>query len=179
MPTLINGTTGVSLIQDGTVTTTKIVDGSVTPADTQVGALPSMVRLNTAAGWGSTNTTIRRFTNVVTNQGTDITYADSATLGASFTINTNGVYAISYGDTFSTGGSNGVSLNSAQLTTGIQAITAADRLTASTTAGADQISLASTALYLPSGSVIRPHTQAGLANGATLANSQFTITRVA
>jgi hypothetical protein len=46
----------------------------------------SMVRLNTANGYGSTNTAIRRFTNVVTNQGTDITYADSATLGTTFTI---------------------------------------------------------------------------------------------
>ena len=40
----------------------------------------SMVRLNTANGYGSTNVCIRRFTNVVTNQGSDITYVDSATL---------------------------------------------------------------------------------------------------
>lgn len=33
MPTTINGTTGVSQIQDGTVTSTKIVDGSVAQAD--------------------------------------------------------------------------------------------------------------------------------------------------
>lgn len=32
MPTAINGTTGVSQVQDGTITTTKIVDSSVIPS---------------------------------------------------------------------------------------------------------------------------------------------------
>ena len=70
---------------------TVAADGNVQLTKT---ASQSMVRLNTSNGYGSTNTVIKRYTNVVTNQGVDITYADSATLGASFTINTAGVYAI-------------------------------------------------------------------------------------
>lgn len=139
-------------------------------------AVVSMVRLNTANGYGSTNTCIRRFTTVVTNVGSDITYADSATLGASFTINTPGVYAISYSDFFTGASEMGVSLNSTQLSTSIVSITAADRVAQSTTPANGSTSTAVTTLYLPSGSVIRPHT-AGLGNGG--AQTAFTITRVA
>ena len=42
------------------------------------GVTPSMVRLNTSNGYGSTNVKIRRFTNIITTQGSDITYVDSA-----------------------------------------------------------------------------------------------------
>lgn len=48
-----------------------------------------------ALGRGTVNTKIRRYTNIDINTGTSITYADSATLGASFTINEDGVYAMS------------------------------------------------------------------------------------
>lgn len=142
------------------------------------GVARSMVRLNTANGYGSTNTVIRRFTNVVTNQGSDITYADSATLGASFTINTNGVYAISYSDGFVSADYLGISLNSSQLTTGIHAITASDKLCISATSGANIAATASITLYLPSGSIIRPHATTTSGTGAVTANTNFTITRV-
>ena len=168
MPTQISGTNGADKIQDGTVT----------PADTQVGALPSMVRLNTANGYGSTNTKIRRFTNTVTNQGSDITYADSATLGASFTINTDGTYAISYSDCFTNPAVMGMSLNSTQLTTNLESITVASILSANTTGSANYVGVASWNGYLPAGSVIRPHS-AGLAVGTIGAGVQFTIVRVA
>lgn len=178
MATQISGDTGVSQVQDNTITSAKIVNGAVTPADTQVGALPSMVRLNTANGYGSTNTMIRRFTNTVTNQGSDITYADSATLGASFTINTNGVYAITYcGGPNSANGQTGVSLNSTQLTTAISGIAVSDRLCV------DQayIATANTACgwtgYLAAGSIVRAHDDA-VASGVA-AQYLFTITRVA
>lgn len=177
MTTTINGTTGVSLIQDNTVTSAKIVDGSVTPADTQVGALPSMVRVHTDNGYGSTNNKIRRFTNVVTNQGTDITYADSATLGASFTINTNGVYALSYSEQLTVAANFGISLNSSQLTTSIGTISASDRLVIGDVYAANGTESVSNTVYLAAGSVIRAHT-AGVA--ATVNSfAQFTITRVA
>ena len=139
---------------------------------------PSVVRLNTANGYGSTNTAIRRFTNVVTNQGSDITYADSATLGATFTINTSGIYAMSYGDQFNSNGWSGFSLNSTQLTTGIQLITISDALFITLSGGVNISTTAQTTLYLASGSVIRAHTSA-TPSGTNTAACHFTITRVA
>lgn len=139
---------------------------------------PSVVRLNTANGYGSTNTVIRRFTNVVTNQGSDITYADSATLGATFTINADGIYAMSYGDQFNTNGWSGFSLNSTQLTTGIQSITISTALFITISAGANLSVTAQSTLYLASGSVIRAHTS-GAPSGSNTAACSFTITRVA
>ena len=137
----------------------------------------SMVRLNTANGYGSTNTPIRRFTNTVTNQGTDITYADSATLGATFTINTNGVYAISYNDQFAGGGNMGVSLNCSTLTTNLSLIAVSEVVCAVATSAANFAGSCSATLYLASGSVIRAHTNAGI-TGTAVTLCQFTITRV-
>lgn len=138
----------------------------------------STVRLNTANGYGSTNNKIRRFTNVVLNQGSDITYADSATLGASFTINTSGMYAVSYTDntTGASGASIGVSLNSSQLTTSIAAITVSDVLAIDNSASASYMGCASGVFYLSSGDVVRAHTDGG-ATGAS--QTVFTISRVA
>lgn len=177
MTVQINGTTGVSAVQDSTITSAKIVDGTILPVDTQVGALPSMVRLNTANGYGSTNTMIRRFTTTITNQGTDITYADSATLGASFTINTNGVYAISAKYLMTSANTvMGISLNSSQLTTSISAINITDALSIAQTYTAGTNSNCSWTGYLPSGSIIRPHEDSSASSGT---GHSFTITRVA
>lgn len=141
-------------------------------------AVVSMVRLNTANGYGSTNTPIRRFSNVVTNTGSDITYADSAANGASFTINTAGVYTISYTDNFVGAGHMGISLNSTQLTTSILSINTSDRISFCTTSGAGYGSVAAVTLYLVAGSIIRPHTT-GSDSVGTADRTSFTITRVA
>lgn len=138
----------------------------------------SMVRLNTANGYGSTNTKIRRFTNTVTNTGSDITYADSATLGASFTINTNGVYAISYSDTFASAQHIGISLNTSAPTTNLDAIPVSEVLSEITTSGGASAGAASWVGYLPAGSVVRAH-NAGAAVSSPANSVQFTITRVA
>lgn len=137
----------------------------------------SMVRVSGANGYGSTNTVIRRFTTVHANVGSDITYADSATLGASFTINTPGMYAISYTDSFTTASDIGVSLNSTQLTTSISAINAADRIAEATAASADFRAAVAVTSSLAAGSVIRPHCSGFATN--LVANTQLTITRVA
>lgn len=70
------------------------------------------VIVRTGNGHGSTNTAIRRFQTISVNIGTAITYADSATLGASFTINETGIYAIQYTDDFSANRIIGISRNS-------------------------------------------------------------------
>lgn len=184
MAMTINGTgtiTGLSVggLPVGTVNSATILDGAVAPVDTQVGALPSMVWLINFNGWGSTNTAIRRFLTTQINQGTDITYADSATLGSSFTINTNGVYAISYSDIFSTNNFAGISLNSNQLTTPVAGITQSNIVAIGSSAAANANINCQTTMYLPAGSVIRAHSSAGLTNGTNASSLIFTITRVA
>jgi len=139
----------------------------------------SMVQLYTSNGQGSTNTAIRRFSSTLTNTGSDITYADSATLGASFTINTNGIYAINYGDQFNGSAQLGISLNSAQGTTSIGSITDTNRIAYAIATAANNNFMVSATLYLPSGSVIRPHVTNGTANGAVPATATFLIVRVA
>jgi hypothetical protein len=139
----------------------------------------SVVRVHTANGYGSTNTFIRRFSTIVTNQGPDITYADSATLGATFTINTNGVYAISFSDQFNGSDFMGISLNSNQLTTSVASITASTRIAVTTTAAnANYPGNCGVTLYLTVGDVIRAHTDAD-PSGTIPALTTFTISRVA
>ena len=159
----------IALAADGTPTFLKV------PAVT---AVQSMVRLNTANGYGSTNTVIRRFTIIVTNQGSDITYTDSATLGATFTINTAGVYTISYNDQFNAANDMGISLNSSQLTTPITSITNSDILSVTSSIASARAGFASFTGYLVAGSVVRAHTALGV-TGTSVNLCQFTITRVA
>ena len=138
----------------------------------------SYIFLNTANGYGSTNTKIRRFTNVVNNVGSDITYADSATLGATFTINTAGIYSASYNDQFSSTSNFGLSINSTQLTTDIQNNTVSNILSVALTPLANQPGVASATFYAAAATVIRAHAQ-GTATGSQPNLCQFTIARVA
>ena len=159
----------LSFAADGTATLLKV------PVNTTA---QSMVRVNTANGYGSTNTVIRRFTNVVTNQGSDITYADSATLGGLFTINTNGVYAISYNDQFNTTQDMGISLNTSAPTTRISSIPVAEILASTYSAGVNLGGSCGGSFYLAAGSLIRAHAFTN-GTGSNTALCQFTITRVA
>ena len=165
----------ITLAADGTPTLLK-------PSKLDAAAVVSMVRLNTANGYGSTNTKIRRFTNVVTNQGTDITYnsGTEATLGASFTINTNGIYAVNYSDQFSAACTSGLTLNTTQPALGIGAAgqVASEILDANTAAAAGYAAKSGWTGYLSAGSVIRPQTD-GVSTGANTWLTQFTIARVA
>jgi hypothetical protein len=147
--------------------------------------LPSMVKVNTASGFGSTNTAIRRFTNITNGvngaviQGNDITFADSAALGASFTINTAGIYAMSYYDQFAGAYPLGISLNSANLTTVVYSLSAAETLVNGICAAANNPTCVATTQYLAAGSVVRAHCQAGSGLGATgSGTSNFIMTKV-
>ena len=128
----------------------------------QLGAVGNHeVIVTTGNGHGSTNTAIRRFTTTKSSVGTSITYADSAANGASFTINDTGVYAIAYSDACNTTGTNyGVSVNSAQLTTAIQSITAADRVSIAAVTSTNTSVAAFAIVALSAAAVIRPHTDA-------------------
>lgn len=145
--------------------------------------------LTTGNGYGSTNTNIRRFLTEQKNVGNAMTYADSAADGASITINQPGIYAISYYDADNTAGNIGtlelgVSVNSNQLTTQIDAITAANRLlyTSMITTGDSQANSSfggSTTVSFSAGDVIRPHNGSVLPDSTSAAATRFSIVKVA
>jgi hypothetical protein len=137
-----------------------------------------MVRLNTGNGQGSSSTAIHRFTNTVTNQGSDITYADSATLGATFTINTAGVYSVSFSGAAGALSYQGVTLNCTQLTTAPNSLTnASELLGIEYSSGGNNSVCISWCGYLPAGSVIRA--QGTASTSLSTPAAQFTIVKVA
>lgn len=134
------------------------------------------VELNTGNGRGSTNTSIRRLSNLTKNTGSAIQYTDSATDGARFDILEDGHYAMSWSDLSITGAENiGFSRNSTQLTTSIQNINAGDRLSHLQTGGASQPNTASWTGHLEQGDIIRPHCNT---NFTTTNNAYFSITKI-
>ncbi len=162
------------------------IAGTKTFTSTPVFPTQSMVRVNTRNGYGSTSTQIARFTNITNGvngcviQGTDITFADSSTLGSTFTINTSGVYGISFTDTCGAAtGFFGISLNSSQLTTAVGSISVSDRLSLGLIPAANTAQTVATIVYLSAGAVIRPHADSSSGTSATLDRSSFTITRIA
>ena len=160
-----------SVGSDGVVTLTSVP---------KVTAVQSMVRLTGSNGFGTTNTAIWRFTTTVTNQGTDITYAASATNGDTFTVNTNGVYAITYTNQFNATQWIGLSLNAtgADLTANIVSLAASKILSSSATSAANYPVVVSWTGYLPTGSIIMAHNGVSAVAGTNTASVNFTITRV-
>ena len=93
------------------------------------GVADNQVIVTGGNGYGSTNTKIRRFSTTQTSTGSDITYADSATLGGSFTINTAGLYSIYLTDRCSSGNAQmGASLNASSGTADLGNLSAAQIL---------------------------------------------------
>lgn len=133
--------------------------------------------VNTPNGHGSTNTKIRRFSTTVLSKGSAITFADSATLGSTFTINQEGLYSMSYTDSYSIAASAiGISINSNQLTTSVGSMTASMRAVYVTlTAASQRINCAVTRRLHP-GDVVRAHTD-GNPDG-TGGVDQFTIIQI-
>lgn len=136
----------------------------------------STIMLGTGNGSGSINTVIRRFVTLVTSLGTDITYTDSATAGSSFTINTNGVYFVSYTDYNGSPAASGLSKNSVNLTTSIQSIPLSEVLQ---TGGIGGVVVGTTSWSGPlvAGDIVRPHN--GIALSGTGTNDTiFVISKV-
>lgn len=82
------GTNGYVLQTDGQSVTSWVAQSG------GGGSVPtSIIMVSTGNGHGSSSVDIRRYTTIVINSGgSDISYADSSTLGAQFTINTTGNY---------------------------------------------------------------------------------------
>jgi hypothetical protein len=137
----------------------------------------SSIRVQGGNGYGSTNTVIRRFSNTIDNIGTDITYTDDAALGASFKVNTDGIYTIMFVDNISVVSNTGISKNTTTPTTSIFTIAAAERLAVKTVTGANYTSESSWSGFLSKGDIIRPHGD-GSTQGTGIAVVSFTISKV-
>lgn len=139
----------------------------------------SEVRVVTGNGHGSTNTTIRRFTTTELNTGTAITYADSSTNGASFTINEDGIYQIDYSDYRAANiATIGATKNTTQGTVSIASttITSSSRVGLGTAPSAGTAGSFSWTGKLVTGDVVRPHTTSTADSTDNL--SYFHITKV-
>jgi hypothetical protein len=123
----------------------------------------SEVLLRDGNGYGAVNTKIRRFSTVERNTGSAITYADSSNDGASLTINEDGLYIIERQDGVTSGSVwQGLSLNSAQLTTNIQSLTSQSAALGRCIAQASSnlLSILSIPVFLKVGDVVRAHDEA-------------------
>lgn len=135
------------------------------------------VVLNTGAANGTTNTLIRRYANVQRNVGTSISYADSATLGASFTINSDGIYSINRTEIYNSVVARfGISENGT-VATSIESVAASERLAIGTVSGTSSPTVISWTGRLASGDVIRPHDS--ISSAPISAACRFSIVRLA
>lgn len=168
----VNGALGSVLTVDASGNVT--LPANVTAARFAQTGTVSMIRLNGPNGFGSTSTGCRRFSTVVVSQGSDITYADSATDGATFTINTAGVYAMSYTDAFSAAADMAITLNPTLplLASGLPGTMSQILFETTATAAAIRNSVSGT-VFLAAGSIIKT-----TCTGAGTSRAFFTITRV-
>lgn len=138
------------------------------------------ISVHSGNGHGSTNNRIRRYTTAKVSVGSAIVYADSATLGATFTIQAGfgGLYAIGMQDWLASNSATfGVSRNSNQLTSHIDFVSSTNKIQTTIAAGAQVLASIFAVVRLIDGDVIRPHTD-GSCNGSTEVQSNFSITRV-
>lgn len=156
------------------------VAGTKTFTSQPVMPAPSEIWVLTSNGYGAVNTMILRFTTTQVSRGSGITYADSANDGGSFTVNESGIYSLLF--TYQNNASNGrigISVNSNQLTTSIQSITAAHRVAlasqgAGVSTGTMQVNVP---LYLTAGDVVRAHGDS--ASTSVAGEAQFRIIQIA
>ena len=121
---------------------------------------------------------IRRFTNIVNQGGTDITYADSVSLGGSFTINTSDIYSISFSDQFNAAGTGvGITLNTTTPLTAIGSVAVAEILNVTHATTINQAASVSFSGFIAAGGVVRAHT-GGVASGTAVSFCHFNIARV-
>lgn len=143
----------------------------------------SQVTYDTHAGYGSGATMIPYYTNERVNTGSAIEIVtNDATDGLKLRIKEDGLYAVSACISSATSGIGeiGISKNSSQLTTAVDAITVSDRLDFSYgTAASGDIFVAKTSWVgrLVPGDLIRPHGGAQVPGSA--ARSHFSIAKIA
>jgi hypothetical protein len=131
----------------------------------------------TGAGWGSTNTKIRRIETVEAATSKAVAYATSAANGSSWTILEDGTYEINYVDA-RVGGVEafGISVNSNQLTTQIDTITASHRKAYAHNVSGNAMSITRT-VKVSAGDVVRPHGDGNSALASAI--TRFSVHKVA
>jgi len=132
------------------------------------------VIVHTGNGYASANTKRRRYSTVFKNTGTDITYNDSATLGASFGINVDGDYYIERRELSTVTALSGIALNPVSGTTNYPAGLSFEQQIGSDS-GTSLIYI-SAVRKLSAGDVVVPH-DSSLANG-TSDSVNFRIKRI-
>lgn len=152
------------------------VSVSINNAVPQYEESDSMIRLNTTNGRGAVNTAIRRFSNIIEQSGKSVVYADSANDGASFTIQEDGIYSISYTDLFGTSARLGISVNSNQLTSDISNVNNSNVLASTLTGSGNWTENVSWTGKLSASDVIRPHCNVAADNTSNL-EGHFTIAK--
>lgn len=173
MVCMVQNYTGTSLTLDP-----KSIGGSGTIASWRIVIVPPAasavqqheVVLSGGAGYGTTNTYIRNFSTISKNVGTSITPALSASLGASITINSTGIYAVTYQEPSGLNSIMSVSINAVTLT----AAPSSSVMLAS--AFASSWMVANFVGEIASGSVLRAHPSA-LTAGTT--GAYFRVVRLA
>jgi hypothetical protein len=163
-------------------TTIKTIDGTSLLGAGDITRSPGdhAIKVTTGNAFGSTNTKVRRYTTTAISTGSQVVYADSAANGASFTIQSggDGLYEITVKDFQSASSFQiGASLNSAELTTDIESITAANRLISASLPTGTTTTQTIT-VRLVAGDVVRPHMGGTLPDGNTATRSVFTIRKV-
>lgn len=140
-------------------------------------SLESEVSLDTGNGFGTTGLYARRFANIDAYIGSDITYTDDAANGAYFTVNTNGLYSITYTDGLPNVDNVAISLN-ASASTSVYYTAAAKVLCVVSISSSG--SSCSVTILLNSGDVIRAHRYLGGASypGDTEYSSRFIMTKI-
>ena len=127
------------------------------------------ILVDTGNGHGSTNVKIRRFTTIVYRRSSSISFVDTAADGSSFVVNDPGVYVIDYIDASGTEGEMGLSLNSTQLTTNVDAITQVDRIGIDFINANNQTGDCNATVFCKRGDIIRAHSSGTLSGtGATV-----------
>lgn len=135
----------------------------------------SQVTVDGSTSNGSSGNRVKVYTGVRINTGSDILYTSDSVNGDTFTINTDGLYSISYSASASLGDNFAISIN-ASPTTLATSLPSANVLARCTIFGANAAVNCSWTGNLNATDIIRAH-QDGTTSGNTGLNT-FTITRI-
>lgn len=124
---------------------------------------------HTGNGYGSSNTKRRRYTTKVKDTATSIvTYADSSTLGATFTINVPGDYLITRQEKYNSAtGDGGIVLNPSSGTTAYSSLAYAERLGGLFVSTSSRYGVVTVVRRLAVNDVVAAHDAVSLFDGAS------------